>query len=66
MNLKDYYKNIPEKTCPKSDWVKSTAERLGVSQGTVRTWIYGKNKPREDRLFKELSEITGIPEKDLF
>jgi len=66
MNLQEFYKSIPERTSPKSDWIKTTAEKLGVSKATVRTWVYGKNKPRDKRLSEELSKITGIPEYDLF
>lgn len=66
MNLQEFYKNIPERSCPKTEWIKMTAKKLNVSQATVRTWVYGKNKPREQRLYKELSYITGIPENELF
>jgi len=66
MNLQNYYKSIPEHTSPKSNWIRQTAERLGVSEGTVRTWVYGKNQPRDSRILKQLSEITGIPENELF
>ncbi|HOQ48569.1 MAG TPA: helix-turn-helix transcriptional regulator [Candidatus Kapabacteria bacterium] len=66
MNLQDFYNSLPEQTAPKSDWVRSVAEKLGVSEVTVRTWVYGRNKPREKRLLKGLSEITGIPEDKLF
>ncbi len=66
MNLQEFYKSIPERTSPKSDWIKTTAEKLGVSKATVRTWVYGKNQPRDSRILKQLSEITGIPENELF
>lgn len=66
MNLQEFYKNIPAQTSPKTDWIHSVAKKLNVSEATVRTWVYGKNKPREQRLYKELSAITGIPENELF
>jgi len=66
MNLIEYYKQFPEPTAPKSDWVRMVAEKLEVSEATVRSWIQGRNKPRHPSLLRGLSEITGIPENELF
>lgn len=66
MNLQEFYRNIPEHTAPKSEWITSTAKKLGVSEATVRTWVYGKNKPRDPELIKKLARITSISEEDLF
>jgi len=66
MNLQQFYEQIPEPTAPKSDWVRMVAEKLEVSEATVRSWIQGRNKPRHPSLLRGLSEITGIPENELF
>lgn len=66
MNLQEYYKNIPEKSAPKSEWIRETARRLNVSEGSVRLWVNGKMRPRDERIYSELSKITGIPENELF
>lgn len=66
MNLKNYYRNIPEQTSPKSDFITAVANDLNVSEQTVRLWVYGKTKPRDPEHLRKLSVITEIPEDQLF
>lgn len=66
MTLKEYYNQIPEQPAPKSDFVRKVAEKLEVSEATVRTWLTGRNKPSHPSFYRGLSEITGIPEDELF
>lgn len=66
MNLKNYYRNIPEQPSPKSDFITRVAKELSVSEATVRLWVYGKTKPRDPEHLKKLSVITEIPENQLF
>ena len=66
MNLQEFYKNIPAPTAPKAEFIKRVAEELEVSEPTVRGWVNGRFKPRHPSLYRGLSEITGIPEDQLF
>lgn len=66
MNLQEYYKNIPEKSAPKSEFITKVAKQLEVSEATVRGWVNGRFKPSHPSFMRGLSEITGIPEDQLF
>jgi len=66
MTLKDFYKQIPGRNAPKSEWVTMVAEKLEVSEATVRGWVHGRNKPSHPSFYRGLSEVTGIPENELF
>lgn len=66
MSLQKFYKNIPEQSSPKSDFIARVAKELSVSEATVRLWVYGKTKPRDVSHLSKLSKITGIPEDQLF
>ncbi len=66
MTLKDYYKNLPERTSPKFDFLKKVSELCNVTVTTARNWcIYGM-KPKTYTHVKILSEISGIKEEDLW
>jgi hypothetical protein len=66
MTLKEFYNNIPGQPSPKSDFVRKVAAKLEVSEATVRLWVTGKYKPRHPSFYRGLSELTGIPENELF
>lgn len=66
MNLQDFYKQIPEQTAPKREWLEMVAEKLEVSVPTVRGWVNGRFKPSHPSFYRGLSEITGIDENELF
>lgn len=66
MNLQEFYKRIPEQTSPKSDFITKVAKELNVSEATVRLWVYGKTRPRDEKHLIRLSELTGIPKDKLF
>lgn len=66
MKLKDFYKSIPEPTAPKALFIREVAEKLEVSEATVRGWVNGRFKPSHPSFYRGLSEITGIPEDELF
>jgi hypothetical protein len=42
------------------------AKECEVSPQTVRLWIRGVFKPSRREFYRKLSELTGIPESDLF
>jgi len=64
--LKDYYNGLPSQTSPKADFVNKAAELCEVSPQTIRLWIRGLFKPSRKEFYRKLSELTGIPENDLF
>lgn len=66
MKLKDFYENLPDISAPKSEFVTEVATVCGVSELTVRSWIKGRQKPRNERHLRYLSTVTGIPEDKLF
>jgi len=66
MTLEDYYNSLPKQTSPKSDFIREVAERCDLSEQTVRFWIYKKFKPSRKEFYRVLTEMTNIPEEDLF
>ena len=64
--LQKYYEQLPGMTCPKTDFLNDVVRRCNVSFVAVRNWVKGKNKPADSKWVKELSEMTGIPENELF
>lgn len=66
ITLKGYYKNLPEGTFPKRDFVNEAAVDCKVSTATVRNWIDGRTKPDNPEHVKYLSKKTGIPVEDLW
>lgn len=64
--LKDFYESLPKQTSPKSDFVREVAERCDLSEQTVRFWLYDKFRPSRKEFLRVLSEMTGIPEENLF
>lgn len=55
MTLGGYYKSLPGKICPKTDFVNTVAARCDVSTQTVRLWIEGLFKPSRKEFYRELS-----------
>lgn len=66
ITLEGYYKGLPEATYPKSNFIIEVAHRCGVTATSVRNWIKYGIKPNNPEHIKILSEITGIPEEELF
>ena len=62
MTLRRYYRNLPRPTSPKMDFVGEIARKCGVTLTTARNWAVYK----DPKHLEVLSEITGIPVKDLF
>lgn len=66
ITLKGYYNQIPLRSAPRKEFISLVAGRCGVTEQTVRNWcIYGM-KPTNHAHVRELSEITGIKEEDLW
>ncbi len=64
--LQKYYEGLPSATCPKSNFLNEVVRKCDVSFIAVRNWVKGKNKPADSKCVKVLSDITGIPEDELF
>lgn len=66
LTLRGYYKRLPTPLHPKQAFVKEVAERCRVTETTVRNWIMYSKRPDNPEHIKILSEITGIPEDQLW
>lgn len=66
MTLKDYYHSLPNQTCPKTEFVNNVAQACNVSTNSVRNWIAYGIKPSSHESVRILSEMTGIPENELW
>lgn len=66
MTLKGYYKNLPESTHPKTEFINEITRRTGVSFTAARNWVVYGMKPNNPEHISVLSEITGIPPEDLW
>ena len=66
MTLKGYYKNLPEASYPKTEFIRSIAKKCDVSEVTVRNWINYGFKPTNKAHIQILSEETGIPSENLW
>lgn len=66
MTLKGYYKNLPESTHPKTEFINEITRRTGVSFTAARNWVVYGMKPNNPEHISVLSEITGISPEDLW
>ena len=66
MTLKSYYKNLPNPTHPKKELIQNIATRCGVTETTARNWIMYGFRPDNPDHIQIISEITGIPAKNLW
>ena len=60
ITLRGYYKNLPEPTFPKRDFIQEVASKCNVTLTTANNWIKYGIKPNNPDHVKILSEITGI------
>lgn len=66
MTLGDYYNELPKMTAPKTSFLEEVCARCDVKAITVRHWIQGKSVPADPKHREFLSNLTGIPEEELF
>jgi hypothetical protein len=66
MNLTVYYQNLPERSAPKSDFIRTVARKCNVGEPTVRMWVKGKTKPSNREHINILAQETGLDASDLF
>lgn len=65
MDLKEFYKNLPEKVVPKKDFREKIASACGVSEMTVFRWLSGEIIPEKLKREK-IAEIAKMPVVELF
>lgn len=66
MTLRGYYENLPDATCPKTDFINEVASKTGVTSTTVRNWIFYGMKPANENHINVLVDVTGIPANELW
>lgn len=66
ITLKGYYKNLPNSVHPKIDFIRKVALKCGVTEATVRNWLKYGMKPNNKQHIVILSEMTGIPQSQLW
>ena len=66
ITLESYYRGLPKASYPKSSFIALVASKCEVTHITVRNWIKYGMRPNNPEHIKILSEITGIPEEELF
>lgn len=66
MTLRGYYESLPDASCPKTDFINNVALKTGVTSSTVRNWIFYGMKPANEKHIMVLTDITGIPENELW
>ncbi len=66
ITLRGYYENLPDASCPKTDFINEIASRTGVTSTTVRNWIFYGMKPANEKHIMVLTDITGISKNELW
>lgn len=66
MTLRGYYKNLPEPTYPKREFIQEIAIRCNVTLATANNWVKYGIKPSNPEHVRILSEITGIAPENLW
>ncbi len=66
MTLKGYYLGLPDAIHPKTDFITKIMSECNVSFTTARNWVMGVTKPFNQSHVKKLSELSGIPEDELW
>jgi hypothetical protein len=64
--LAEHYKGLQREIPPKKKFIAEASTRCGVEPVTVESWINGRSKPSKPEYFDILSEMTGIPQDQLF
>lgn len=66
LTLKGYYDGLPKSSFPKKDFVLKVVQECDVSFTTANNWVRGVTKPNKKQYIEKLSEITGIPQEQLW
>ena len=69
MTLMDYYDSLSSERIEmteRSQFISLICEELEVSRFTVLNWIAGRSFPQKASYYTKLSELTGIPQDQLF
>lgn len=65
-NLKDYLDEFPLQINPRAEEMNRLAMLCSSSSQAVYNWANGINKPRDPRVYRILSEATGLRQEELF
>lgn len=67
LSLKGYYNALPERSAPKTDFLREIVTKCdGVTETTARNWCLYGIRPKKAEHRRVLSELTGIREEDLW
>lgn len=66
ITLRGYYDALPEPTKPKREFILEIMTRCNVVETTVWNWLSGRSKTNDPKHLQILSEITGIPQEELW
>lgn len=64
--LKEFLGEIPTQVNPRAVKTNELALLCRVSTQSLYNWMNGISKPRDQRVFRILSEATGLRQEDLF
>ena len=65
ITLKGYYDNLDTKS-PRRAFIKKVAEKCGVTEESVKNWIFRGVKPQRYTYVRILENETGLKEEDLW
>lgn len=66
ITLKGYYDDLPDASCPKTEFVNRLANLCHTSATTVRNWIRGVAKPKKEWRIDIIARETGISKECLW
>lgn len=66
MTLKDYYKNLPSSTSPKTEFLEEICATCKVKEVTARGWVMGRSIPANPKHREILAKATGLSVNELF
>ena len=64
-NLKEFYNALDTKS-PRRSFIKRVAERCGVTEESVKNWVFRGIKPQRYTYVRILEEETGLKENELW
>lgn len=65
-SLREYLDEFPLQINPRAEEMNRLAMLCKSSTQAVYNWAHGLNKPRDPRMYRILSEATGLRQEDLF
>ncbi len=66
ISLKGYYDGLPNPVTPQRQLIIDIMQKCNVVESTAFNWVKGRSKPDNPNHIRILSELTNIPEQDLW